>query len=157
MATVAWIPIGIVIFVVLVFFMSGLRLIGPNEVGILTKKMFGKTMPEGQIIARHGEIGVQARTLMPGLYWRLPIVWSFAKTPVVMSIPTARHRGIHRWRALAQRQGAGRRGGVQSVPGCGDVPANHGKKGPQVGILRPGTYRINTDCSTSPKPTRSNP
>ncbi len=22
--------------------------------------------------------------------------------------------------------------------------ANHGKKGPQVGILRPGTYRINT-------------
>jgi len=140
-----WIILGIAIFIILFFILPGLRLIGPNEVGILTKNMFGRKMLEGQIIARQGEIGVQAWTLLPGLYWRLPIVWSFAKVPVV----TIDINGI---------------GLVESIDGeplpkgrvLGDEVesnqfqdarmflANHGKKGPQVGILRPGTYRINT-------------
>ena len=145
MATIAWIPVGIVIFIVLVFFMSGLRLIGPNEVGILTKKMFGTRMPEGQIIARHGEIGVQARTLMPGLYWRLPIVWSFAKTPVVMVdtdsvgiVESIDGEPLPKGRVLADEVECNQFQDAEMFL------ANHGKKGPQVGILRPGTYRINS-------------
>ena len=67
---VGWILLGLAIFVLLFVVLPGLRLIGPNEVGILTKKMFGKTMPEGQIIARKGQTGILGRTLMPGLYWR---------------------------------------------------------------------------------------
>ena len=78
---IGWIVLGIVLFILFIFFLTGLRLIRPNEVGILTKNMFGKKMPEGQIIAREGEIGVQASTLMPGLYWRLPIVWSVFQSP----------------------------------------------------------------------------
>jgi uncharacterized membrane protein YqiK len=78
-----WIILGIVLFILLIFLLRGLRLIGSNEVGILTKNMFGKKMPEGQIIAHQGEIGLQASTLMPGLYWKLPIVWSISKIPVV--------------------------------------------------------------------------
>ncbi len=70
-------------FIALILFLRGFCLIKASQVGILTKNMFGKKMPEGQIIARHGEIGVQARTLMPGLYWRLPIIWSFTKVPIV--------------------------------------------------------------------------
>lgn len=58
-------------------------MIGPDEVGIVTRKMFGKPMPEGQIIAREGEIGVLAKTLMPGLHWRLPFVWSISKVKVI--------------------------------------------------------------------------
>ena len=53
--------IGLVIFIVLMLIIKGFCLIGANQVGILTKNMFGKKMPEGQIIARHGEIGVQAQ------------------------------------------------------------------------------------------------
>ena len=50
---VGWIVFGVVaFFVVFVFIISGLKLIGANQVGILTKNMFGKKMPEGQIIAR---------------------------------------------------------------------------------------------------------
>lgn len=78
-----WIGLGIVAFIVFMFIVRGFCLIGPNQVGILTKNMFGRKMPEGQIIARHGEVGVPAKTLMPGLYWRLPIVWTFNKVPVV--------------------------------------------------------------------------
>lgn len=140
------IVLGIIAFLILlIVFLGGLRLIGPNEVGILTKNMFGRKMPEGQIIAREGEVGIQSRTLMPGLYWRLPIVWSFSKVPVI----TIDVDGI---------------GLVESIDGeplpkgrvlgdeveCNQFQdakmflTNNGKKGPQVGILRPGTYRINT-------------
>ena len=63
-----WIALIVILFIALIFFLRGLSLIGPNQVGILTKNMFGKRMPEGQIIARDGEIGIQAATLMPGLY-----------------------------------------------------------------------------------------
>src|SRR5512147_2964852 len=80
---IKWTAASIAAFIVLIFFLRGFCLIGAYQVGILTKNMFGKKMPEGQTIARHGEIGVQAKTLMPGLYWRLPIIWSFRKIPVV--------------------------------------------------------------------------
>jgi hypothetical protein len=89
--------------------------------------------------ALEGEIGVQAKTLMRGL-WRLPIVWSFSKVPVVDIDPNSV-------------------GMVDAIDGeplpkgrvlGDDVESNqfqdgfmflnsHGKKGPQVGILRPGT------------------
>ena len=120
-------------------------MIGPNQVGILTKNMFGKKMPEGQIIARHGEIGVQARTLMPGLYWRMPIIWSFTKIPVVTVdiasigiIESIDGEPLPKGRVLADEVECNQFQDAEMFL------ANHGKKGPQVGILRPGTYRINS-------------
>ncbi|MBI3986837.1 MAG: hypothetical protein HY343_07960, partial [Lentisphaerae bacterium] len=136
--------VGGTIFAVLLFLALGLKLIGDDEVGILTKKMFGLKMPPGQIVARNGEIGVQADILMPGLYWRIPIIWKISKVPVTEILPS--EVGI-----------------VESIDGksiphgrlLGDeVECNHfqdakmflekgGRKGPQVSILRPGSYRIN--------------
>jgi uncharacterized membrane protein YqiK len=55
------IAIIIIAVIVVILFFSGLKLIRANQVGILTKNMFGKKMPEGQIIARKGEIGTQAQ------------------------------------------------------------------------------------------------
>jgi uncharacterized membrane protein YqiK len=96
---IGWIVFGVVaFFVVFVLIISGLKLIGANQVGILTKNMFGKKMPEGQIIAREGEIGIQARTLMPGLYWRMPFVWSISKTPVVNRYRPYRPYRSDRWK-----------------------------------------------------------
>lgn len=135
----------IIILVLVVFSLFGFRLIGDDEVGILYKKMLGTTMPQGQVVARNGEVGVQANILMPGLYWRIPIIWRIEKQPVTEISPT--EVGI-----------------VESIDGIpipsgrllGDeVQCNHfqdaklfldngGMKGPQVSILRPGTYRINT-------------
>jgi uncharacterized membrane protein YqiK len=76
------IVLGVVIIAIAMFFIAGLALIGDSQVGIVTKMMFGKTMPQGQVIARNGEVGVQADTLMPGLYWRIPIIWKIEKTYV---------------------------------------------------------------------------
>src|SRR4030042_828968 len=44
--------------------------------------MSGKKLPQGKIIATEGEIGVHADTLMPGLYWRFPIIWKLSKSRV---------------------------------------------------------------------------
>ncbi len=136
--------LAIVIIVLGWFLIAGLKLIGDYQVGILTKKMFGAKMPQGQVVARNGEIGVQANVLMPGLYWRIPIIWKIHKVPVTEIQPS--EVGI-----------------VESIDGIAipqgrllgdEVECNHfqdakmfldngGMKGPQVAILRPGTYRIN--------------
>ncbi len=138
--------LGTIAFVtLLIFFFGGLRLIGPNEVGILTKNMFGRKMPEGQIIACEGEVGIQARTLMPGLYWRLPIVWSFAKVPVVtIDIDSIGLVESIDGEPLPKGRVLGDEVECNQFQDAKMFLTNQGKKGPQVGILRPGTYRINT-------------
>src|SRR5512137_3128659 len=84
---IGWIVFAVVMVLFFFVLLPGLRLIRANDVGILTKNMFGKKMPQGQIIANKDEIGVQADTLMPGLYWRVPIIWSFSRVPVVTIDP----------------------------------------------------------------------
>jgi regulator of protease activity HflC (stomatin/prohibitin superfamily) len=145
MALFGWIILAIVLFIIFIVTLRGLCLIGPAQVGILTKRMFGRTMPEGQIIARKGEIGVQARTLMPGLYWRMPFIWSFAKFPVVTIDPSTvgvvesvDGEPLPKGRVLADEVECNQFQDAEMFL------ANGGKKGPQVGILRPGTYRINS-------------
>ena len=143
--TIGWTASIIAAFILLVLFLRGFCLIRASQVGILTRNMLGKKMPEGQIIARHGEIGVQAKTLMPGLYWRPPIIWSFAKVPVVTVdiasigiIESIDGEPLPKGRVLADEVECNQFQDAEMFL------ANHGKKGPQVGILRPGTYRINT-------------
>jgi regulator of protease activity HflC (stomatin/prohibitin superfamily) len=135
----------LVVVIVLLIILKGFCLIRAYQVGILTKNMFGNKMPEGQIIARHGEIGVQARTLMPGLYWKPPIIWSFTKVPVVTVdiasigiVESIDGEPLPKGRVLADEVECNQFQDAEMFL------ANHGKKGPQVGILRPGTYRINT-------------
>jgi regulator of protease activity HflC (stomatin/prohibitin superfamily) len=140
-----WIVIAVLVIIILAVIIAGLCLIGPNEVGILTKKMFGKKMPEGHIIAHTGEIGIQASTLMPGLYWRMPLIWSISKAPVVDVdnnsvglVEAIDGEPLPKGRVLGDEVEC------NQFQDAGEFLNNHGKKGPQVGILRPGTYRINT-------------
>ena len=141
--------IGVVLFFVAlglaIFLIAGLYLIHENQVGIVTRRLGGKKMPPGQVIARHGQIGVQAATLVPGLYFRAPILWTVAKAPVIEIGPNA----IATIEAIDGRPlPPGRRLGDE-------VESNQfqdgerfldsgGFKGPQVAFLRPGRYRINT-------------
>src|SRR2546422_1342088 len=74
---------GFGLVVALAFFLKGLYLIRAGEVGVLVKRLGGRKMPAGQVIARHGEIGTQAATLMPGLYWRMPLVWGMRRAQAV--------------------------------------------------------------------------
>ncbi|MCI4357878.1 MAG: hypothetical protein L3J95_05920 [Thermoplasmata archaeon] len=137
--------IVIAILVLVIFLADGLFLIHENQVGILTKKMGGRRMPAGQVIARHGQIGVQAATLVPGLYWRMPVVWTIAKVPIVevpeyhiATVESIDGRALPSGRLLGDEVDSNQFQDAERFLDGGGV------KGPQVGILRPGKYRINT-------------
>ena len=125
---------------------TGLALIKDDQVGILIKKMFGRKMKEGQIISRQGEIGIQAHILMPGLYWRVPIVWKIQKLPVTVINPgeigcVKSVDGL----PISQGRLLGDEVECNSFQDAKMFLDNGGKRGPQIGILLPGTYRINTE------------
>jgi SPFH domain / Band 7 family len=72
--------IGLIIFLILVI--PSIRIIGPTEVGLITKR-FGKRLPENNPIAFNGEAGYQADLLMPGWRFKFWIVYSVEKFPWV--------------------------------------------------------------------------
>lgn len=54
--------------------------IGPTQVG-LVRKRFGEKLPEDNPVAFHGEAGYQAELLMPGLRFKLWLVYAVTKHP----------------------------------------------------------------------------
>ena len=103
-------------------------------------------MPQGQVIARKGQIGTLAGTLVPNIYLKIPFFWEWTKFPVT-------------------EIGENEVGVVEAIDGeslpkgrtFADEPAidtnhfqdgeafllNHGKKGVQIPVLTVGKYRIN--------------
>jgi len=134
-----------VVIIAGIFFLSGLVIIGRYEVGIKTKKMFGAKMAQGKIIACDGEIGIQADTLMPGVYWFNPITWKVEKERVtvvkkgeIATIEAIDGDVIPTGRLLANAVEC------NNFQNAKKFLTEGGQKGPQIAILRPGTYRINT-------------
>lgn len=136
----------VVLAVAAVFLLSGLKLVADDQVGIVTKNMFGKPLPQGQIIATKGEVGVQAKLLQPGLHWKMPVIWTIRKAPVVV-IPTDAVGVVESVDGVPIPTGR-RLGDPVPCNSFQDAEAfleNGGCKGPQVEILRPGVYRINPE------------
>ena len=66
----------------LLFVFKSLKVIGPAEVGLVTKR-FGAKLPQDNPIAMQGEAGYQHDLLMPGLRFKPWPVYSIAKYPWV--------------------------------------------------------------------------
>ena len=78
--TVAGIAIFIVLIIVLVLALSSTVNIAGDEVGIVQKKLLGRKLPSGRIIAVNGENGIQADMLMPGWhFWKFPWMYKIDK------------------------------------------------------------------------------
>ena len=139
-----WVVI-IAAVIVLLFVWRGVYLIKDNQVGIQRKKMMGKTMPQGQIIAVDGEVGIQADTLMPGLYWRLPFVWTIEKVDIV-DIKPNEVGVVNAIDGVPMKKGRvlGDEVDSNNFQDARLFLSNKGTKGPQTAILKPGIYRINT-------------
>ena len=141
------IVVVILIVVAAILLYSGLYLIQDNQVGIKRKKMLGKAMPQGHIIALDGEVGIQADTLMPGLYWKMPFIWTVDRVKVVFIEPDSigvvnaiDGRPMQKGRVLGDEVES------NNFQDAKMFLQNGGIKGPQVAILRPGVYRINTSA-----------
>ncbi len=136
---------GIAFFSLASFVATGVRLVRDDQVGILTRKMGGKELPQGHIIARNQEVGILASVLKPGLYWRSPLTWKFESVPVTVINPD--EVGIVEsidGEALPAGRLLGDAVDCDSFQDGRAFLQSGGKKGPQVEIIRPGVYRINT-------------
>ncbi len=136
-----------------------IRIIGmvivPNDgVGVVTKKFTigikNSTLPDGKLIALAGEAGIQADTLAPGLHLWL---WPWQYSIDVMPFITVEEGKIG---VVESRDGVPLSGGrvlarqvdCDSFQNARAFLQNGGQRGPQIALIPPGTYRINTGLFT---------
>ena len=128
---------------VLVF--NSVVVVSGNEVAVLERRWLGRKMPQGRVVAMGDEVGIQARTLGPGLHYLIPFLYLPRKYPFVEivdgevgTVESIDGEPIPPGRIFAQV--------VQGHNAFQDGEAfmkNGGQKGPQIQILPPGKYRIN--------------
>lgn len=153
-----WIVVGglvVLALLLLVAYRTVLRLVGivivpEDSVGIVTKKfvLFGenKTLPDGRIIALKGEAGVQADTLAPGLHWWL---WPWQYTTTLQKFIVLPEGSIGVVEAkdgapIAVGRVLGKRVTSDSYQNARAFLTGGGERGPQLAVIPPGSYRVNT-------------
>ena len=123
----------------------GVVVIAEDKMAIVTKKWGMKTLPGGALVALNGEAGIQADTLAPGLHlWLWPWQYAVERTPFTY-IPPGKV-GV-----VEARDGTALPGGrvlAKTVPCNAFQDARAfllagGERGTQLGVIPPGTYRIN--------------
>jgi len=150
----------LVVLLVAVFYKIVLRvffgtvIVSQDEIGIVNKKwvLFGKnrTLPDGAIIALNGEAGLQADTLAPGIHFGL-WVWQYTIYKAPFTTIDRGHIGI-----VEARDGHALSGGrvLAKTVECNSFQdarvflLKGGERGPQISIIPPGTYRINSALFT---------
>jgi len=128
----------------------GVVIVPEDSVGIVTKRfvLLGstRTLPDGRIIALRGEAGIQADTLAPGLHWWL-WPWQYATTLQRFVVLPEGSIGIVEARdgaPIAVGRVLGKRVSCDSYQNARAFLANGGERGPQLAVIPPGSYRINT-------------
>lgn len=128
----------------------GVVFVPDDALGIVNKKFVlwgdNKSLPDGAIIALNGEPGIQADTLAPGVHfgywpWQYEITLEkFITVPEgTMGIVEARDgKAIPQGRVLARKVESNTYQDARAFLTGG------GERGPQLAIIPPGTYRINT-------------
>ncbi|HAH05375.1 MAG TPA: hypothetical protein DCM05_02440 [Elusimicrobia bacterium] len=120
-------------------------IVGGTQIAILERRWLGRKLPGGRVVAYSTEVGMQARTLAPGLHFVIPFIYRVEKTPML-------------------KIGEDEVGLMESIDGVPVEPGrifarvveghslfqdgetflkNGGEKGPQLEVLPPGLYRIN--------------
>ncbi len=141
-------PTALVVLVLFVL-LNSIAIARGNEIITLERRWFGAPMPDGRTVALSNEVGVQARTLGPGVHFLIPFIYKTKKSAFVVigtdqvglvractgaSIPSGEFFARPVECSLFQDGEAFLSGG--------------GQKGPQVMILPPGEHRINPNLFT---------
>ncbi|MGD8784825.1 MAG: SPFH domain-containing protein [Thioalkalispiraceae bacterium] len=141
------------LFLAVLFFLTlpSYVIIDADEVGLMKRKFLAAKLPPGQIIAADGEKGPQAEILGPGFNFSpfIRILNDIEYTPVI-EIPEG-HYGILKaqdGRPMRENQFIADPWPENKVEEMLDakffLTEGKGQKGPQLQILRPGKYRLNT-------------
>lgn len=128
----------------------GVVIIPEDSVGIVNKRfvLYGadRTLPDGAIIALRGEAGFQVDPLAPGIHFWL---WPWQYEVLIQRFITVEEGRVG---VVEARDGHPLSGGrvLARDVACGsfqDARAfllHGGERGPQITVIPPGTYRINT-------------
>lgn len=150
-----YVGIGVLVILSLIFYkvllrvLFGVVIVPEDRIGVVTKKfvLFGanKQLPEGRIIALHGEAGTQGQTLAPGLYFG-KWVWQYSIEMIAFTtIPPGKlgliiardGAAIPTGRILASRVDCDSYQDVEQFLSAG------GQRGRQSTMITAGVYRIN--------------
>ena len=83
MTTLLWILLSILTAVIFLIILPSIRRVGPTEIGLPMKRFSLKKLAEDNPIAFSGEPGYQATLLMPGLRFKLNILYNVKTYPWV--------------------------------------------------------------------------
>ena len=138
----------------LVLRLFGVVLVPQGNIGIVNKRFVlvggNRTLPEGEIIALHGEAGIQADTLAPGVHYFL-YPWQYTIKLQPFLTVSENQIGIVESKAGKPLSGGrvlGRQVDCDSYQDTRAFLEHDGERGPQIAIIPPGTYRINTELFT---------
>lgn len=132
----------------------GVVFVPETAVGIVNKRYVlvgtNRSLPDGSLVALHGEAGLQADTLAPGIhtgYW--PWQYEITLQPFV-TIPQGKIGLVEARDGKAMRSGRvlAKNVACDSFQSARLFLENGGERGPQITIIPPGTYRINTALFT---------
>ena len=132
----------------------GTVIVSKDQIGIVNKKwvLVGshRTLPDGAIVALNGEAGLQADTLAPGIHFGL-WAWQYQVTLAPFTTIDKNQIGIveaRDGRPLSKGRVLATAVDCNSFQDTRAFLANGGERGPQISVIPPGTYRINTAMFT---------
>ncbi len=148
----------VLLAVMVVFYKVVLRLFGAviipgTAIGVVRKRWVllgsSRTLPDGKIIALHGEAGFQADTLAPGLHWGFwPWQYEISVVPFI-DIPEGKLGVVDaKDGAPLTKRVFGREVDCDAFQNARGFLLKGGQRGPQIAIIPPGTYRVNTALFT---------
>ena len=127
----------------------GAVIIPGTAIGVVRKRWVllgsSRTLPDGKIIALHGEAGFQADTLAPGLHWGYwPWQYEISVVPFI-DIPEGKLGVVDaKDGAPLTKRVFGREVDCDAFQNARGFLLKGGQRGPQIAIIPPGTYRVNT-------------
>jgi uncharacterized membrane protein YqiK len=149
---VSWIAAAILLVACyrLVLWLCGVVMVPDDSAGVVTKKfvLLGKNrrLPDGRIIALNGEAGYQAGTLSPGLHVGL-WPWQYSVDLVrFLTVPQGQVGSVEACDGMPLPSGriVAKQVACDSFQDARSFLSNGGERGPQMALIPPGTYRINS-------------
>ncbi len=126
------------------FFLSGIRFIPNNRIGVIEKRFGLKGSVKSGFIAMDGEAGYQPRILRGGLHYLMPIQYVVHTMPLVtISQGKIGYIFARDGKQLDPAQVLASNATVTDFQDVESFLKNGGQRGPQRRILREGTYAFN--------------
>ena len=154
MLALAFVVLVAVLFYRYVARLFGVVIVPEDSVGIVNRKyvLVGqhRTLPAGAIIALNGEAGLQADALAPGIHFGL-WPWQYVVTLqkfITISQDTIGIVEARDGHPLTDGHVLARRVECNSFQDARAFLLGGGERGPQMTVIPPGTYRINTALFT---------